>query len=104
MISDIIDNFKNTFEQVKKNLQPPSDDEEEKNQEEEEEEEEQKKKQKKKGGSCGGGSNQGDQSSYSAPKSCDGTSPSELGDVGLEDVDESTNSMCKKVYTVYRCI
>lgn len=66
--------------------------------------EEEEKPKKKKGGSCGGGSNQGDQSSDSAPGTCDGTSPSELGDVGMEDVDESTNSMCKKIYTVYRCI
>ena len=37
--------------------------------------EDEEKPKKKKGGACGGGSNQGDQSSDSAPKSCDGTSP-----------------------------
>ena len=67
------------------------------------EEEEENKKKKKKGGSCSGGANQGDQSSDS-PGKCDGTSPQELGEVGLEDVDESTNSMCKKIYTIYRPI
>lgn len=61
------------------------------------------KPKKKKGGACGGGANKGNSSSDS-PGSCDGTSPSELGDVGIEDVDSSVNSMCKKVYTIYRAI
>ena len=52
------------------------------------------------GGGCSGGSASGDQSSDSVP----GTSPSSLGDVNIEDLDMSTNQMCKKTYTVFRAI
>ena len=77
-----------------------------KKQNQDEEDEDDGEQQKKKGGSCGGGSSSSSSSSDSASSNGDGdgTSPSELGEVGLEDVDTSTNSMCKKVYTVYRSI
>ena len=72
-------------------------------------EEEDEEKKKKKGGSCGGNSNSG----KSAAEYPAGTSPEDLGDVGLGsggggggsgggDTDATTNEMCKKVYTVYR--
>ena len=67
-----------------------------KNSEEEEDEEK-----KKKGGACGGGSPSGDQAAEYPP----GTSPDEdLGEVGMDDVDDTTNSMCKKTFTIYRDI
>ena len=80
-----------------------------------EEEEKKEEEQKKKGGSCGGGSSSSSSSSDSAGESGDGTSPSELGDIEfggsngllgrlLGQVDDSTNQMCKKIYTVYRAI
>lgn len=57
--------------------------------------------QKKKGGSCGGGSANGD----SAAEYPGGTNPdTDLGEVGMQDVDDSVNSMCKKIFTVYRAI
>ena len=58
---------------------------------------------KKSGGGCSSSSGGGQQSS-SSPGQSDGTSPKELGDVTMEDVDTSLNEMCKKVYTVYRAV
>ena len=61
-------------------------------------------KPKKKGGSCGGGAGKGDSSSDSAEYPSGGDPEKDLGDVGMDDVDASVNSMCKKVYTVFRAI
>lgn len=78
---------------------------------EEQKKEEEEEKKKKKGGSCGGGSSKGDSASeYPA-----GTSPEDLGEISFGgsnglfgrlfgSVDDSTNKMCKKTYTVYRAI
>ena len=56
---------------------------------------------KKKGGACGGKSNSGDQAAEYPP----GTDPdTDLGEVGMDDVDDTTNSMCKKIFTVFRDI
>lgn len=66
----------------------------------EQENEDENPEQKKKGGSCGGGSASGDQAAEYPP----GTSPEDLGEVGMDDVDDSTNCMCKKTYTIYRDI
>ena len=60
--------------------------------------------QKKKGGSCGGGAGQGSSSSDSAEYPSGGDPEKDLGDVGMDDVDDSVNKMCKKIYTVYRAI
>ena len=67
-------------------------------------EDEDKEKEKKKGGSCGGGSGDGDSSSDSAVYPSGGDPEKDLGDVGMDDVDDSLNQMCKKVFTVYRAI
>ena len=72
--------------------------------EDEAEEEEEQEQQKKKGGACGGGANKGDQSSDSAEYPSGGDPEKDLGQVGMDDVDASVNSMCKKVYTVFRAI
>ena len=64
------------------------------------EEEEQKKKG---GGPCGAGASKGKSSSDSAEYPSGGD-PEKMGDVGIDDVDASVNSMCKKVFTVYRAI
>ena len=69
-----------------------------------ENEEDEEKKPKKKGGSCGGGAAKGDSSSDSAEYPSGGDPEKDLGEVGMDDVDSSVNSMCKKVYTVYRAI
>ena len=61
-------------------------------------------KPKKKGGSCGGGAGNGDSSSDSAEYPSGGDPEKDLGDVGMDDIDASVNSMCKKVYTVFRAI
>ena len=87
------------------------------------EEDDEEKKKKKGGGPCGGNSQQGDTAAeYPA-----GTSPEDLGEVSFAgkagagnsgsggggggggggssaDVDETTNQMCKKVYTIFRAI
>lgn len=60
--------------------------------------------QKKKGGGCGGGAGGGNSSSDSAEYPSGGDPEKDLGEVGLTDVDASVNSMCKKVFTVYRAI
>ena len=60
--------------------------------------------QKKKGGSCGGGAGKGNSSSDSAEYPSGGDPEKDLGDVGMDDVDDSVNTMCKKVFTVYRAI
>lgn len=60
--------------------------------------------QKKKGGSCGGGSGKGNSSCDSAEYPSGGDPEKDLGEVGMDDVDESINRMCKKVFTVYRAI
>ncbi len=60
--------------------------------------------QKKKGGGCGGGVGAGNSSSDSAEYPSGGDPEKDLGEVGLIDVDASVNSMCKKVFTVYRAI
>ena len=59
---------------------------------------------KKSGGGCSSSSGGDGQQSSSSPGQSDGTSPKELGDVTMEDVDTSLNEMCKKVYTVYRAV
>lgn len=59
---------------------------------------------KKKGGSCGGGAGKGNSSSDSAEYPSGGDPEKDLGEEGMDDVDASVNSMCKKVYTVYRAI
>ena len=61
-------------------------------------------KPKKKGGSCGAGADKGDSSSDSADYPSGGDPEKDLGDIGMDDVDDSVNKMCKKVYTVFRSI
>ena len=74
----------------------------EENEEKDDDEEEEEEEKKKKGGACGGGSNSGKQCAEYPP----GTSPEDLGEIsmGKDSTDESTNSMCKKTYTIYRAI
>lgn len=76
------------------------------------EQDEEEKKKKKGGGPCGAASNSGDQAAEYPP----GTAPDELGEIsmgsggsggsggGSGPVDDSTNEMCKKVYTIFRAI
>ena len=46
----------------------------------------------------------GDSSSDSADYPSGGDPEKDLGDIGMDDVDDSVNKMCKKVYTVFRSI
>lgn len=111
MLSEIIDTMKDAFNSMTNQANENTD--------QNSQEDEEKKKKKKGGGPCGGNSQQGDScAEYPA-----GTSPEDLGEVSFAgkagagsssgdgggggssaDVDETTNEMCKKVYTVYRAI
>ena len=68
------------------------------------EQEDDKNKKKKGGGPCGAGANKGQSSSDSAEYPSGGNPETDLGQVGMDDVDDSVNTMCKKVFTVYRAI
>lgn len=65
---------------------------------EEENEEEETEKKSGGGGSCSSDSNNGGSAADYPP----GTNPdTDLGEVGMDDVDDSVNQMCKNTYTVY---
>ena len=71
---------------------------------EEDDKKEEEEPKKRSGGGCGGGAAGGASSTDSAEYPSGGDPEKDLGDVGMDDVDQSINQIVNKVYTVYRAM